>query len=372
MVCFSWGNRSKHPAERGAVDDALHLQNTLDERIILVARHVSEAAKPRQQVQKMDGRRFSNARREATASHSENDGTGGNCATYSCTRLFFLNGQLVCRPDLAFVRSQRPRAGSLKEDEAMTKSIKRYVRSRLLSMTRFLFQYAGNDLPVFTNSSSFRELEKIAYRESAQFIADNIEKAVLFTNDARFWTHALEAAPEKGLILEFGVFHGRSINIFADVLKAKGDARKIYGFDSFEGLSEDFTGTTLERHSFSIEGRLPEVAPSVVLKKGWVDQTLPEFVKENDDQLAFMNVDMDTYTPTKVIFENLMPRFQEGTIIVFDELVGFPGWKAHEYRVLIEMMAKMCEYEFISFCDVKTPQLLGNYIKAAVIVTKIK
>ena len=38
-------------AERGAVDDALHPQNTLDERIILVARHVPQAAKPQQEVQ---------------------------------------------------------------------------------------------------------------------------------------------------------------------------------------------------------------------------------------------------------------------------------------------------------------------------------
>jgi hypothetical protein len=42
--------------------------------------------------------------------------------------------------------------------------------------------------------------------------------------------------PSTGLILEFGVFSGNSINIIAD----KFPLRTIYGFDSFEGLPEEW------------------------------------------------------------------------------------------------------------------------------------
>ena len=45
------------------------------------------------------------------------------------------------------------------------------------------------------------------------------------------------------LYIEFGVFSGTSINYFSKNLK-----KKIYGFDSFEGLKEDWVGTTVTRN----------------------------------------------------------------------------------------------------------------------------
>ncbi len=249
------------------------------------------------------------------------------------------------------------------------KRFKKYLKLKFLGLVKSLVKDVGRDLNK-VQESTFRELERIAYRESASFISQHLEKAVLFTNDVEFWTRAINAAPKNGLVLEFGVFQGRSINIFADVLNHDDDSRKIYGFDAFEGLSEDFTGTTMPKKMFSVEGQLPVVAESVELKKGWVDKTLPEFMMEHGDKLAFMNVDFDTYTPTKIVFENLVSRFQKGSIIVFDELLGFPNWREHEHKVLMEMMPENCEYEFISFCEILVPQFIGSYIKAAIRITK--
>jgi predicted O-methyltransferase YrrM len=248
--------------------------------------------------------------------------------------------------------------------------IKIYLRHKILGLIKFILDNAGNDLNKLRDNT-YLELERIVYRDSAQFLADNIGKAVLFSDDVEFWTHALEAAPKNGLVLEFGVYGGRSINIFADVLKRNADSRTIYGFDSFEGLSEDFSGTTMSKGTFSLGGQLPDVAPNVELIKGWVDQTLPGFVEEKSEDLAFMNVDFDTYTPTKIVFENLISRIQEGSVIVFDELIGFPGWREHEYKVLIEMMPENYEYEFIGFCQKMVPQYLGSYVKAAIRISKI-
>ena len=45
--------------------------------------------------------------------------------------------------------------------------------------------------------------------------------------------------PDQGLILEFGVWSGKTINMIADNV---GQSRQVHGFDSFEGLPEDWFG----------------------------------------------------------------------------------------------------------------------------------
>ena len=45
---------------------------------------------------------------------------------------------------------------------------------------------------------------------------------------------------ENYLFLEFGVFNGDSITRISNILKKYN--KQIYGFDSFEGLSEDWKG----------------------------------------------------------------------------------------------------------------------------------
>jgi len=50
----------------------------------------------------------------------------------------------------------------------------------------------------------------------------------------------------------------------------------IFGFDSFEGLPEDWSGPWI-KGSFDMNGNLPRVHPNVQLIKGWFDDTIPEF-----------------------------------------------------------------------------------------------
>lgn len=75
--------------------------------------------------------------------------------------------------------------------------------------------------------------------------------------------------PASGLVLEFGVFKGQSINKLGRVLQ-----QPIFGFDSFEGLPEDWDvgNAVIPREAFDRQGNLPEVLPNVVLIKGWFEQ----------------------------------------------------------------------------------------------------
>jgi hypothetical protein len=150
---------------------------------------------------------------------------------------------------------------------------------------------------------------------------------------------------ESLLFLEFGVFSGTSINIFSKELENK----KIYGFDSFEGINEDWFGTSKEKGTFSMHGKLPKVSSNVDLIKGLVQETLPEFLKNNDTKkIAFMHMDLDVYASSKYVLEKAKPYLIKGSVILFDELYNFPGWSEGEYKALKETFNDN-EYKFIAF-----------------------
>lgn len=222
-------------------------------------------------------------------------------------------------------------------------------------------------------NKTFYELEKLAYKESAKFIFDNLSQAVLMTNLKEFRAYALNAAPDKGLVMEFGVFKGDSINQYAQVLSKNGDSRKIYGFDSFEGLSENWAGYSLLQSKFNLVGKMPAVRQNVKLIKGWVDDTYADFLRDNvssyDEQIAFMYLDMDTYSPTKHVLEASLPYLVKGSIIAFDELLGYSGWRENEFKALMETVAREFEFEYIVFSEHRVRGYVSMYTRAAIKIT---
>jgi hypothetical protein len=143
----------------------------------------------------------------------------------------------------------------------------------------------------------------------------------------------LAQAPENGLNLEFGVFEGRTINLCSK----KYPDREFYGFDSFEGLPEDWRDG-FSKGFFSLRGRLPAVNPNVSLIKGLFSDTLENFLEERGgDPVSFIHVDCDLYSSTKYILETLKHRIAVGgTIILFDEFYNYPGWENGEYKAWCE------------------------------------
>jgi hypothetical protein len=109
---------------------------------------------------------------------------------------------------------------------------------------------------------------------SADYIEKHLSTVLLFHDRELLWDHALAHAKTDGLFMEFGVWSGSSINTFAARLPGK----TIYGFDSFEGLKEDYPGTGFSKSSFGLGGIMPKVLPNVTLVKGWFDETVPKFL----------------------------------------------------------------------------------------------
>lgn len=148
---------------------------------------------------------------------------------------------------------------------------------------------------------------------------------------------ALKQSRPAGLIVECGVYTGSSIRRIA----AAAPGSVVYGFDSFEGLPEDWGRPDMkfDEGAFSLGGRLPSVPGNVRLVAGWFDRTLPRFAAEHSgDTIAFLHVDCDLYSSTKCVFDSLGPLLQRGSVIVFDELLNYPTFERHEVRAFYEFL----------------------------------
>ena len=123
----------------------------------------------------------------------------------------------------------------------------------------------------------------------------------------------------------------------------------IYGFDSFEGLKENWLGANRPKGFFSLNKQVPKLNRNCVPVIGWIQETLPPFISDNNDlKINFVHIDTDTYPTAKFILERIKPYLVDNAIILFDELYNFSGWSVGEYKALTEVF-KEEEYTFLAF-----------------------
>jgi len=149
------------------------------------------------------------------------------------------------------------------------------------------------------------------------------------------------------LWLEFGVASGNTINYIS---KFTND--KVYGFDgfdSFEGLPEKWRDG-FDKGTFNRNGILPQVNNNVELIKGWFNETLVNFIQKENKKVSFIHMDADLYSSTKYIFDVLKNYIDKDCIIVFDELVNYPGFDGDqgELKAFYEFITEnKVDYEWI-------------------------
>ncbi|MGY1721919.1 class I SAM-dependent methyltransferase [Blastococcus sp. SYSU DS0533] len=175
--------------------------------------------------------------------------------------------------------------------------------------------------------------ERDAAVRSARFAAREMPTARAFHDRTSTLEHGLEIAPRGGMALEFGVFEGRSLEIVA----ARRGRCEVYGFDSFEGLPEDYR-PHVRAGAFAV-GSLPDVE-GAELVVGWFEETLPQFLASHPGPVDFVHVDGDLYSSAVTVLELVGPRLAAGSVLVFDEFFNFPGWEAHEFRAWQEWLTR--------------------------------
>lgn len=139
----------------------------------------------------------------------------------------------------------------------------------------------------------------------------------------------------SGWAAEFGVFTGTSLGVIAEHMP-------VIGFDSFEGLPEDWR-PEFPKGSFDIIGN-PEgpgiedvllMGANRMIVPGWFKDTVPNFPFPS---LDLVHIDRDLYSSTATVLHGVTPYVHPGTVVVFDEFHGYLGSEQHERKAWEEFV----------------------------------
>lgn len=198
----------------------------------------------------------------------------------------------------------------------------------------------------------FRQRRDLAYAvdleataSTAEFILEHLRVAETFGHPHDTLRHALGLIEIPGMALEFGVASGTTLRIVAEALTEREGT--VAGFDVFSGLPETWR-TGFPVGEFAQES-IPEV-PGAQLVPGLFEDTLPSFLNDESDPVAFLHLDADLYSSTKTVLDLLGDRLVPGSIVVFDEFFNYPGWQQHEYRAWTEFVTRTgISFEYLGY-----------------------
>ena len=174
------------------------------------------------------------------------------------------------------------------------------------------------------------------------------------TGITRMWalTRAFEYIHAKGVegdYVECGVWKGGNLVLLAALQERIGERRMIYGFDTFEGMTQpsevdiDFKGHSASEMMAAVEkidgdpsihvyasidlvkrNLVENDAKNIELIKGDVSQTL---LNQNNlpKKISILRLDTDWYESTKVELEVLYPLLQPGGVLIIDDYGHFEG-----------------------------------------------
>jgi predicted O-methyltransferase YrrM len=189
---------------------------------------------------------------------------------------------------------------------------------------------------------SYAQDAQAAY-ESAAFVLEHMPTAKVFWESPDTLRHALGEIKGPGLALEFGVATGSTLRIIAETVAAD---RTVAGFDVFTGLPQTWR-TGFPAGEFAQE---PPDVPGATVIAGLFEDTLPAFLAQTDEAIAFMHVDCDLYSSTKTVLELTSDRLAPDSVLVFDEFFNYPGWRQHEYRAWTEFVDRTGRsFEYLAY-----------------------
>lgn len=192
-----------------------------------------------------------------------------------------------------------------------------------------------------------KKLKEELSNETFNHFKEQFKQSILFNNKWNIREYAIQSSllndkHKEYYYLEFGAWTGGSTNFFSKFVN------KLYCFDSFEGLKEDWVGTNKPKGHFNLNKKIPRLNSNVEPIVGWVEDTLEDFLNNQNPKINFVHLDMDTYSPTKFTLEKIKPHLVKDAIILFDELYNYPGWRNGEYKALTEVF-KEDEFKYKAF-----------------------
>lgn len=191
------------------------------------------------------------------------------------------------------------------------------------------------------NSSYLRQLAENGYRDnplvrSIEWIMSLPELPQIHFNRWALFDAAVARADRNRPMYEFGVWMGNSFRYLIDSFPAG------FGFDTFEGLPENWHG--LPPGTYSSFGQVPNILGADFITGEFRD-TLPGFFGEARPMAGLINFDADLYSSTMTALTHAAPVIDDRTVLIFDELIVNRNWEQDEFRALREF----CEANKLSY-----------------------
>jgi|JI102314A2RNA_FD_contig_31_4244822_length_1237_multi_5_in_0_out_0_1 O-methyltransferase len=188
-------------------------------------------------------------------------------------------------------------------------------------------RYINNFLKTFLSVKLVKTGKNIP---RAYQINDFTTKKLIYLNELLVKSEQID-----GDVVECGVGWGFSLYCISNSLQMLGSNKKVWGFDSFEGLpsptnhdepfrdnvkiiqgdlnfSEEFVKKRL-----TLSGLSPKyIESNIKFVKGYFEQS---FLKEVPTKISFLNIDVDLYDSYLLVLNQFYSSVQKGGIIAFDE-----------------------------------------------------
>ncbi len=220
--------------------------------------------------------------------------------------------------------------------DELTQQLSRVLLSKSWMLTSpfrktvaFLLSLKNSEVLLATiNSTEPQQVSSIECLKFDKQIYTSAHKAKSFLNSVETLRFALENATLSGVALEFGVFSGRTLKIISEYFP-----RNTFGFDTFEGLPEDWREGFL-KGTFKLD-EIPVVENAHIVV-GLFQDTLSGFIETLNKPISFIHLDADLYSSTKYVLTELNHRIKEGCVIQFDQFMNYPSFECNEYLAFIE------------------------------------
>jgi hypothetical protein len=157
---------------------------------------------------------------------------------------------------------------------------------------------------------------------------------------------------KNSLFIELGVFTGFTLNL----INQNTEDIIVYGFDTFSGLPEDWaesSGNVLyTKNAFNTN--IPEDTAKNKFIVGKIEDTLSNFLKEKNQKIRFIHLDLDLYSASKYAFDIIFDWLEDEAIIVIDDVYGLPSWEEYSIKSLADSFNELkYEVEPIATCGWK-------------------
>lgn len=168
----------------------------------------------------------------------------------------------------------------------------------------------------------------ISFEESYLRVAKDERLQLPRSRAEGLWNAALSCLLLEGEYWECGVFKGGSAAMLADVLRAR--PRPLRLFDTFRG----FSGVSRMDREEVKEGRMWYSDEAVQDVTAFVNADFASihpgpipsgFAGLEGARIAFANLDVDLYKPTRDALAFILPRMAKGGIVVVDDY-NDPDW----------------------------------------------